>query len=77
MTELFNELESLRLERDWSYQELSDAIASATNRRRNQDCWRRICQGEVDRPQGRTLAILESFLATVRSKPPQQRRRTA
>lgn len=68
MTELFAELESLRLEQDWSYQELADAIAATTNRRRNQDCWRKICQGETDKPQGTTIYILQTFLRKSRRK---------
>ena len=74
MTEQFAELEALRVERDWSYQELADAIAASTNRRRNQDCWRKICQGLTERPQSRTRDIVEKFLATVNNgKKPRRR----
>jgi hypothetical protein len=75
MTELFTDLETLRLTRDWSYQQLADEIATTTNRRRNQDCWRKLCQGVTKHPQKRTVDIAEVFLAAV--KTPTRRRRSA
>lgn len=66
--EMFAELETLRRQRDWTYQQLADAIAKQTNRRRDQDCWRKICQGQTLAPQARTLDILENFLESVRPR---------
>lgn len=75
LTELFSELEDLRVARDWTYLELADAIEGVTHRRRDDDCWRRICQGLTPAPHKRTLAILETFLASVRQ--PKRRVRRA
>jgi hypothetical protein len=72
MADLFAELEEFRITRDWTYLQLADAIAETTHRHRDEDCWRRICQGLTARPHGRTIAILESFLASMR----RPRRRT-
>jgi hypothetical protein len=72
-TDLSAELEELRMSRDWTYLQLANAIETVTHRRRAEDCWRRICQGQTTQPHGRTLAILEAFLATVRGS---ARRRT-
>ena len=68
------ELEELRMERDWTYLELSEAIAIATNKRRDEDCWRRICQGITTQPHGRTLNIINKFLATQRAAGARKRR---
>ena len=73
MTQKLTQLECIRRARDWSYQELADEIAVVTNRRRDQDCWRKICRGLTDRPHARTLDILNTFLDHV-SK---QRRRVS
>jgi hypothetical protein len=67
------ELEDLRRSRDWTYLQLAEAIAAVTHRRRDEDCWRRICLGLTVRPHRRTLDILESFLGTERG--PRTRRR--
>jgi len=73
MTEKASLLESIRLERDWSYLELSNAIEDVTGLHRNQDCWRKICNGETSTPQGRTARILDKFLARMKG----ERRRSA
>jgi hypothetical protein len=71
--DLFEELEELRRARDWTYLQLSEAIAAVTHRRRDEDCWRRICLGLTRQPHQRTLDILETFLGTERA--PRTRRR--
>jgi hypothetical protein len=65
MTEQFAELERIRKKRDWTYLQLADAIEAVTRRRRDQDCWRRICLGLTETPNARTLDILEEYLASV------------
>jgi hypothetical protein len=77
MTELFQELEALRVKRDWSYAQLADAIAETTTRSRDQDCWRKICCGETTRPNARTLDILRVFLAAQAKSTPARKRRVA
>lgn len=76
-TDLFAELEELRMSRDWTYLELADAIEAVTHRRRAEDCWRRICQGLTTQPHGRTVAILEAFLSTVRGNDGARHRATS
>lgn len=73
----FAELEEYRLSQDWTYHDLSEAIARITNRRRAVDCWRRICKGLVPQPHERTVDIIESFLAQVRRTAGKSRRRVA
>ena len=70
--DLFAELEDYRCAQDWTYLELAENIATVTRRRRDEDCWRRICNGLTTKPQGRTLDILKAFLVAVR---PSGRRR--
>jgi hypothetical protein len=72
-TELSAQLEELRITEDWTYLELANKIEEVTHRWRDEDCWRRICQGTTANPHGRTRDILETFLATVRAR----RRRVA
>lgn len=62
MSELFQELENWRLEQDKSYQELADAIEAVTGRRRDQDCWRKLCLGQTPRPHSRTVDIAQKFM---------------
>jgi hypothetical protein len=74
LPKLFTDLEALRRANDWTYQELSEAIAKVTQLSRDDDCWRRICQGLTTKPQGRTVGIIETFLASVRPKAAAKRR---
>lgn len=67
MLTLVTELENLRLARDWTYQQLADAIEERTERRRDPDCWRRICLGLTPNPQKRTLDILEKYMKAERA----------
>jgi hypothetical protein len=71
------ELEIIRRDRDWSYQELADEIARVTQKRRDQDCWRKICQGLTDRPHSRTQDILDKFLAALDGESQPRRRVSA
>jgi len=48
-----------------------------TQRKRDDDCWRRICQGLTTAPHGRTVGILEDFLASVRPTTTKRRVRKA
>jgi len=68
---LISELEAVRMDNDWTYEQVADAIKKATGHRRNPDCWRKLCTGETKSPHSRTLYLLDAFLATV------NRRRTA
>jgi len=77
LADLFIELEELRRQRDWTYQQLSEAIYRVTQRKRDDDCWRRICQGLTTAPHGRTVGILEDFLASVRPTTTKRRVRKA
>ena len=74
MTKKLHKLEQVRLLRDWSYQDLSDEIFKATGYRRNQDCWRRICQQETKEPNGCTRHALELFLGAVKAEANGKRR---
>ncbi len=67
-TELFEELEQLRMSRDWTYHQLGQAIEEVTHRHRADDCWRRICQGLTPNPHTRTLDILQTFLEVQRRR---------
>ena len=67
--DLFVELDNLRRAQDWTYLELADEIARVTGRRRDEDCWRRICLGLTTQPHGRTVDILAAFLSAVRPSP--------
>jgi hypothetical protein len=70
MTELFAEqlveLETLRKQRDWSYAELADDVEKYTKRRRDQDCFRKLCTGLTHRPNSRTVDIIETYLGAQR-----------
>lgn len=56
-------LERIRLSHDWSFAELGKDIFNKTHHSRNADCWRKICLGITPRPQARTQAILNAYLA--------------
>lgn len=56
-----SQLEYVRQSHDWSYQELADRIATVTNFRRNQDCYRKIAQGITTAPNKRTKLALTKF----------------
>jgi len=68
VTEKASLLEEFRLERDMSFLQLSYAIKRSTGYFRNQDCWRKICKGETQNPQGRTERILDKFLASIKAE---------
>jgi len=63
MTKKATRLEVVRQSRDWSYQDLADAIEEATGFHRDQDCWRRICAGTTAKPNRRTQFALDQFFA--------------
>lgn len=65
MPEKLHELEQLRLARDWSYRDLADNIQAVTKFRRNQDCWRKICQGRTKNAHAPTLYALDQFYAAL------------
>jgi hypothetical protein len=58
-------LEELRRRRDWSYRELAEVIATETGFQRNQDCWRKICQGETELPHGPTSHAMNVFFMKI------------
>lgn len=74
VTQLFAELDKIRRDQDWTFLELSAEIARITGKRRDQDCWRRICLGLTSHPHGRTLDILTEFLEGVRPSPKRGRK---
>jgi hypothetical protein len=65
MPEKLHRLEQLRRTRDWSYRDLADNIFVTTRFRRNQDCWRKICQGETETPHGPTEEAMRLFFAAL------------
>lgn len=67
-TTLLTELEELRLSRDWTYKDLADDIEEQTQRRRDPDCWRRLCLGLTPNPHKRTLDILETYMKGERGR---------
>ena len=69
VSQLFAELDKIRRDRDLTFLELSDEIARVTGKRRDEDCWRRICLGHTSHPHSRTLDILVAFLDGVRPSP--------
>jgi hypothetical protein len=56
-------LEQLRLDHFWSYRTLAKLITNETGLRRDQDSWRKICQGITDEPDETTRHGMETFLA--------------
>lgn len=77
MTKKLHQLEQIRRERDWSYRELSDAIEKATLFRRNQDCWRRICQFKTPKPNDRTQDAMARFYAKLAAVTATKRQRAS
>lgn len=71
MSDVFSQLETHRRQSDLSYQQLAARIANATGRYRNQDCWRKLCQGLTTNPQATTVDIAEAYLQSL----PKGRRR--
>jgi hypothetical protein len=63
LAEKFALLEAFRRKRDWSYDELSRQIELVTDRHRDPDCLRKLCQGLTKGPHSRTVALLDDFLA--------------
>ena len=74
MPEKVHQLEELRLARDWSYRELAEVIATETGFQRNQDCWRKICQGRTKNAHKPTLRALALFYSAVRNNGHRRRR---
>lgn len=57
-------LEQLRLDRDWSYAQLSEAIYAVTGVRRSDVAWARICQHRAG-ARATTQAAIDRFLASI------------
>jgi hypothetical protein len=68
MPDKLHRLERLRLARDWSYQDLADNIYLATDVRRDQDCWRKICQGKTKNSHAPTLNAMSRFFAALNGR---------